>query len=232
MSRSGSLEFSTVLAASVHDMKNSIGMLVHLVEEVRQRVPDHEEDFGQLQYEATRLNTYLVQLMTLYKLEQAQYRSLLEEHYLDEFLEDLLLMVRPTLAPRGVELEQHVSAELCWTFDAPLVLGVLASIVSNVIRYVDCEVRACAGRVRVSAENRDGGLWLRVEDDGPGFPESMLGPLEEREMGVDFISGSTGFGLYFALQVAGLHRNDDRSGHVRLSNGGALGGGCFELFLP
>ena len=75
-------------------------------------------------------------------------------------------------------------------------------------------------------------LRFRIEDDGPGYPEKMLGELSERPMGVDFVSGSTGLGLYFSVQVAALHQREDRNGRVVLSNSSRLGGGCFELILP
>nr|WP_242521857.1 ATP-binding protein [Motiliproteus sp. SC1-56] len=141
-------------------------------------------------------------------------------------------MNRPFLAPHGVGIEQVADPQLAWSFDRALVQGVISSVLSNVIRYGDGQVCATARQLRLAADEKDGYLRLTVEDDGPGFPEALVGPLEAHRMGVDFISGSTGFGLYFALQVARLHGEGERRGHIRLSNGGALGGGCFELFLP
>jgi signal transduction histidine kinase len=226
------LDFSTLLAASVHDMKNSIGLLVHLIDEVREQTRGRSEDFGQLQLEALRLNSYLIQLMTLYKLENDQYAPQQDEHYLDEFIEDLVLMNRPVLEPRGIALEQQVEDSLSWYYDAQLVTGVLGNILTNVIRYDEGQVKALADHVRIGADEHQGFLRIRVEDDGPGYPEAMLGELEAVPMGVDFISGSTGFGLYFSSQVARLHRQGGRQGFVRLSNGSSLGGGCFELYLP
>ncbi len=227
-----SIDFSTVLAASVHDMKNSIGMLVHLVDELSAELDQTNPRCGQLQFEAARLNNYLIQLMTLYKLEQQQYRFSQDEVYLDEFIEDLVLMNQPLLAPRGVVIEQQVPSDLSWDFDAALVQGVLGNILTNLIRYANGKVQVTAENVQVSADTAAEGLVIRVEDDGRGFPERMLGRLEGEAMGVDFISGSTGFGLYFAVKVAAAHQREGRSGEVRLSNGGSLGGGCFELYLP
>jgi len=227
-----SIPFATVLAASVHDMKNSIGMVVHLIEELRAQLDPDDPGCAQLQFETARLNNYLMQLMVLYKLEQQQYRFNSEECYLDEFIEDLVLMNLPLLTPRGVTVRQQVEADLCWSFDAQLVQGALSNILTNLIRYADGRVAVSAERVQLAANAEQGGLVIRVEDDGPGFPDEMLGVLEGEAMGVDFIGGSTGFGLYFAQQVAAAHRVGERGGEVRLSNGGSLGGGCFELFLP
>ncbi len=236
------LSFSTLLASSVHDMKNSIGMLLHVLEEQRTQLTSSDDQYGQVHFELSRVNNYLIQMMTLYKLEQDQYFSQHDEHYLDEFIEDLVLMNRPILHARGVEIDQQVESDLCWEFDAPLVSGVLSSIFTNVIRYADSQVRISAEQVKISAEqvavdsplagSEHGYLCLSVEDDGRGFPTKMLGRIDQMQMGVDFVSGSTGFGLYLAQQVAQLHQNNQHTGFVQLSNGGSLGGGCFQLYLP
>ncbi|OMH38332.1 sensor histidine kinase KdpD [Motiliproteus sp. MSK22-1] len=248
MSNVEPLDFSTLLASSVHDMKNSIGMLLHLVAQMEAQADGESQQFGQLNFEINRLNNYLIQMMTLYKLEQRQYRSELVEHYLDDFIEDLVLMNRPLLESRGVEVEQQVNEQLSWEFDGQLVNGVISTILTNVIRYAEGRVLISAERVRISADciqlsaNEEGASYLciRVEDDGKGFPEKMLGKLDLVPMGVDFVSGSTGFGLYFAQTVAQLHRriqspdqpDSALQGFVELSNDSSLGGGCFRLFLP
>ena len=49
---------------------------------------------------------------------------------------------------------------------------------------------------------------------------------------VNFISNSSGLGLYFSSEVAKMHKHRQRSGSIALENGGTLGGGCFILRLP
>jgi len=71
-----------------------------------------------------------------------------------------------------------------------------------------------------------------VEDDGPGFPPSFLAVSNPTQTGIDFTTGSTGLGLYFARTVAEMHKSRGRTGSLRLENGGAMGGGCFILQLP
>ncbi len=220
-----SLDFSTLLASTVHDMKNSIGLLMHQINQLPIQPGGQPLDTGQLQFEATRLNNYLIQLLTLYKFEQDQYPIQLDEYYLDEFVEDLVLMNQPILQPWGISIEQQVTADLCWSFDRNLLAGLLCNIFTNVIRYAKSQVR-------IECIQDQGMLRIRIEDDGPGYPEKMLGELSEQPMGVDFVSGSTGLGLYFSVQVAALHQCEGQRGRVLLSNGGSLGGGCFELLLP
>ena len=78
----------------------------------------------------------------------------------------------------------------------------------------------------------DGELEIRVEDNGSGYPAFVIEAGEAVNKGVNFSSGSTGLGLYFAAMVAKLHKNRDKTGSMRLENGGEYGGGCFILRLP
>ena len=54
--------------------------------------------------------------------------------------------------------------------------------------------------------------------------------------GVNFLTNSSGLGLYFACEVAKMHKHRQRGGSVQLENGApgdtTLGGGCFVLRLP
>jgi signal transduction histidine kinase len=83
-------------------------------------------------------------------------------------------------------------------------------------------------RARQSA---DGGLVIEVFDDGPGFPKKMLEDVSNQSRGIDFASGSTNLGLYFAGEVAHMHRRGETHGCIELSNLDA-GGSCFRLLLP
>ena len=49
-------------------------------------------------------------------------------------------------------------------------------------------------------------------------------------LGINMSTGSTGLGLYFGQRIAELHQRNGNSGHIALSNGGALGGGFYSLF--
>jgi signal transduction histidine kinase len=102
---------------------------------------------------------------------------------------------------------------------------VLNNTINNAIRYTKT-------KIRLTAREQDGYLVLGVEDDGTGYPESMqhTGTLSFKSL--DFNSGSTSLGLFFASSVAKLHTEGDRTGSITLHNGGKYGGGVFEIWLP
>lgn len=224
-----SLDFSFVLASSVHDMKNSLGMLLHTLEDMLEQTPPQNDSqrrtFSVLGYEASRINSELVQLLSLYRMQHETLRVQVDEQYVIDTLEDQLDRNDVLFQARGIEAEVDCDPDLRWYFDSELIGGVINNILVNSARY-------SRERVRVSAETGPGGLRIAIADDGAGYPQSMLdAPLQENA-GVSFSSGSTNLGLLFAHKVVRLHRSGGHHGQIHLANDGPLGGGVLTLILP
>lgn len=223
------LDFATVIASAVHDMKNSLTLLLDTLDDAagEQSISGTplQEKLLQAQHEGKRLNRNLIQLLALYRIERSQMFVNISENYVAELLEDVAMDNQQLLAARNIELQMDCPEDLVGYFDRELVAGILGTIVNNSYRYA-------RDTIRLSGENRDGYLAIHVEDNGPGYPEKMLHGGSGADSAIDFQSGSTGLGLYFAAQVAQMHRNGDRRGHTRTDNNGIDGGGRFSLFLP
>jgi len=221
------IDFSMVLASAVHDMKNSLGMLLNSLDGLRN---DHEASLGEssrfntLQYEAERMHNDLVQLLGIYRLGENNLSAHIEEHFVPDFLAEHLARHTPLL--QGLGIEYSVEADdIHGFFDEDLLTGVLNNTINNAIRYT-------TGNVLLTAQQREGFLVIGVEDDGKGYPESMQHSGTLTFKSLDFKSGSTSLGLFFASSVAQLHREGERTGSIKLHNNGRLGGGVFEIWLP
>lgn len=221
------IDFSMVLASAVHDMKNSLGMLLNTVDELR---AEHEqalagsEKFNMLQYEAERMHNDLVQLLGIYRLGENNLSAHIDEHFVPDFLSDHMARHTPLLDGLGIDYVIEAD-DINGFFDEDLLTGVLNNTINNAIRYTKT-------RILLTAREEDGHLVIGVEDDGKGYPESMqhTGTLNFKSL--DFNSGSTSLGLFFASSVAKLHSNGDKTGTIKLHNGGRFGGGVFEIWLP
>lgn len=227
------LDFSLILASAVHDMKNSLGMLLHSVDQLCDQLPDSEQqtyDTNTIRYEAERLNSDLIQLLGVYRLRNNRLSAHLDEHYLDDILSEQIAQYRKSLMSKGIELTTTCDPSLSWYFDRELVIGIINNAINNASRYTK-------GIVNVSCDLRetDSGefLVISVNDDGSGYPESLLS-IDPSDItnNINFKTGSTSLGLYFASQVAKLHQQEERQGFITLENGGELGGGLFSLYLP
>ncbi|MDO6825613.1 sensor histidine kinase KdpD [Marinobacter sp. 1_MG-2023] len=221
------IDFSMVLALAVHDMKNSLGMLLNSLDELRAENEDKLNDstkFNTLQYEAERIHNDLVQLLGIYRLGDNNLSAHIEEHFVPDFLAQHLARHTPLL--KGLGIDYDIDADsINGFFDADLLTGALNNTLNNAIRYTK-------SRIRLTANERDGYLVIGVEDDGEGYPESMqhTGTLSFKSL--DFNTGSTSLGLFFVSAVADLHSEGERTGYIKLHNDGPLGGGVFEIWLP
>lgn len=222
-------DFNIILANSVHDMKNSVGMLLAALDEIDTRCnPDNcasRDQFSQLRYEGKRLSSNLVQVLTLYRINESRYTPNIAENDASDVLEECLLDNEGLLALKGIDIEMDCEEDLQGFFDHDLVSGLISSVINNAYKYA-------RSRIQIGAARENGYLTLYVKDDGKGFPPSMLHEQGQDTPAVSFKSGSTGLGLYFAATIAGLHRHDNRQGFFTTGNDGIDGGGCFTLYLP
>lgn len=102
--------------------------------------------------------------------------------------------------------------ELTAYFDEYLVKSVISDAIHNATRFAN-------SHIVISASQQGKGIQFCVEDDGPGF-------------NLDIKPESTGLGIHFAQLLAAAHRNDGKSGEVRISKSNELGGARFILYLP
>lgn len=226
--KNDTIDFSTILASSVHDMKNSLAMLLGSLAEVTQQCEPNvcpvQQKLLKIHHEGQRVNRDLIQLLTLYRIGNDQYFLNVDEQMMDEFLQDIALENEEMLCSYGIRLEVECEAELSGFFDHELVSGVINTVIHNAYQYTRDTIRLS---IRQTGDYR----LITVEDNGLGYPAHMLSTAPPQG-GVSFTRGSTGLGLYFAAQVARLHESRGHRGYTRISNTGIDQGGCFSLYLP
>ena len=229
-----SQQLALFLASTAHDMKNSIsvlsGTLERLLDEASPQTEKAYPQMAQMLYQTRRLNDNLMQLLALYKqVGQPEYPFDVQPIAAGELVEQVAALSRVLLQARGIALDIEVDPELIWHLDEDLIVGVVSHAVNNAVNYT-------RDRIRLALRQDGELLEIRVEDNGEGYPQSLLeagaAALSGVASGVNFLTNSAGLGLYFAREVARMHRHRGRTGGVRLENGGRLGGGCFVLTLP
>lgn len=225
------VSFTDLMASSIHDMKNSVNVQVHAIEKIAQdaKARGDTEAFDQLVVviaQSHRLNANLIQLLSLYKFGKAIYPLDIAEQSVADVVAEALLQTRAVLDFKGIAVEVDCASDCFWYFDHDLITGVLLNALNNASSYTQ-------DKIRIAASVADNMLVLRVEDNGRGYPASMLqNDALSANRRVNFFSGSTGLGFYFSAQVAHLHENQGRRGTLTIENGGTLGGGCFVITLP
>lgn len=225
------INFTDFIASSIHDMKNSLNIQVSSLEKVavhcrQQGDSTSFESLGQIIYQANRMNSNLIQLLSLYKLGKSIYPVDIVEHSVFEVIQEALLQNQSVMDFKGISISVDCDENCYWYIDRDLLTGILINALNNAYNYT-------LDKIRVVAKIEGGILELRVEDNGRGYPQSMLqddGVMANK--GISFSSGSTGLGFYFSSLVAKMHINGTQQGALIIENGGAYGGGCFVVKLP
>jgi len=219
-------DISAFLASAIHDMKNSISLLMNFLEDNLSTldIPARKQAAPML-YEVKRVNINLIQMLSIYKVGNNFYPFDLTENSIDDFVTEIVAQNKALLDYMGIDLALEYDGDLVWYFDHELVSGVVLQALNNAANYT-------RGKLKLSLNEVEGELEIRVEDNGGGYPASVIETGDAVNKGVNFASGSTGLGLYFAAMVAKLHKNRGKTGSMALENGGEYGGGCFILRLP
>ncbi|WP_111414821.1 sensor histidine kinase [Billgrantia lactosivorans] len=140
------------------------------------------------------------------------------------------IAVTETLAPildglgrlagrRGVQLEHSLADGLRVRMAPQDLQELIGNLLDNALRWAD-------GRVRFTGNAAGDGLWLCVEDDGPGMNEAQRQAAMGRGARLDEQRSGSGLGLAIVADLATLH-----GGRLAL-DASPLGGLSARVWLP
>ncbi|MCP3849954.1 MAG: HAMP domain-containing histidine kinase [Gammaproteobacteria bacterium] len=222
-------QFNSVLMSFIHDIKNSLLMSLNSLESLYDSIesvqPEQKESVSLIQYELHRINNSLVQLLSLYKMETHLFSVQADQYNLYDFLEELIINNTLIHSKKNFEIKMECDEDINWFFDKDLIAIIVNSTINNSIRYAHSQII-------LSATVENNFLNIRIEDDGNGFPKKMFAHADNLETAINMQSGSTGLGLYFAEQIAQIHKNKERSGYTIIDNESKISGGRFTIVLP
>ncbi len=226
---SPTLDITTLLASAIHDMKNSLAIILNTIDELEQppgsTTEQSPQPLTQLRHEGQRLNNQFIQMLALYRIHHGRYSANINDTSIYELLEQIQLENHTTLAARNIRLTIDCDGELVWFCDRALLLGAINTIINNAYTFA-------RQQIHLSATLQNQSLIINIDDDGPGYPAQMLTSDPQPQRPINFQGGGTGLGIYFASAIAHLHQVNQRHGHITLSNHGPNGGGRFTLCLP
>lgn len=223
------IDFSSVLAAAVHDMKNSLCLLIQSIEQIAEQLPpaqtETKEQVANLHYEAARLNTSLVQILSLYRAQLESLPITVDQCFIEDLFHDIVSSNHLYIEQRKIDITTECEPDLAWYVDNDLIYLLINDVLVNALRYGN----SC---IRMHAYTEDNKLVIQVEDDGPGYPPQMLAQSDAELSEFTMSQGRTGLGLFFARLIASAHTRDGQCGEISLSNGGSLGGSVFKVIIP
>lgn len=228
-SKNENFDFSSVIAVAFHDMKNSLSLLMQSIELLAANIPlnnqEAREGINSVHYEANRMNTTLVQVLSLYRSELDALPVNIDECFIIDLVEEIVESNRTYITQKEISIKLDLDESLSWYLDRELIYLMIHDVLINAIRY-GCD------QILISAKEVDGNLLVRIIDDGSGYPDSMLEMATVKLNNFCISEGRTGLGLFFARLIAQTHKNNGKTGFISLSNDKDTGGSVFELSLP
>lgn len=234
---SAGIDLTTVLAASLHEIKNDLALMTNRLDGLSMEFNDKPQirtQFLEINHNTNKISSELMRLLALYKLDKSKLLPKLEQIPIDEFLEDKVLKFEELCQHRDLSISFECDSSLSGYFDTDLINSVIDTAIHNALRFTKSRLLLSAETLDIKQDNSETALTflcIRVEDDGEGFPKEAIDQ-DNLETSHDFEEGSTGLGLYFAKQIANVHARKNLHGFIKLSNQHSLPGACFSLYLP
>ncbi len=119
---------------------------------------------------------------------------------------------------RGIQVQVDLPDPCRVRSDERDLMEILGNLLENAFKYTRSRVRV-GGTV-------DGGLTIRVEDDGPGIAEPVRQAVLARGARADEVQPGQGIGLSVVAELVALY-----NGTLKIEES-PLGGACLELRLP
>ena len=196
-----------ILASGIHDAKNQLFLAESLIAASEAA---HGLSLGEARYAIEAAAERLSRTLAAYRILRDDAVPAVTPVILEDLCDELVLAQKLHLASREVALTVDCQVFDAWPLDRDLVTDMLNNAIQNAGRYA-------RSTVKLTISSEDEWLYLRVDDDGSGFPS---------------LPPEYGTGLMVADRLAALHVRHGRQGSLRLSSESALGGARFELRLP
>jgi PAS domain S-box-containing protein len=201
---------SEFLAAMSHELRtplNAIGGYLQLIE-MGVHGPVTEAQYRALS-RAQRSEQHLLALindvLNFAKLEAGHIEYHLEDLDLEEVVLQVLPMIEPQLAAKGIAHAAHIASGLMVRADRDKLQQILLNLLSNAAKFTDM-----GGHVTVSTTECDttasDGVCLEVTDTGCGIPadklEEIFDPFVQVHRKLTHVTEGTGLGLAISRDLA------------------------------
>jgi two-component system sensor histidine kinase QseC len=161
------------------------------------------------------------QLLVLASIEPERIRQSFEHFDLVATAGDVMSDLAPMALEKQIELELEARESSDVFGNRELIAIMISNLVSNALKFTPDR-----GRVIVHITNAANGIFLSVEDTGPGIPEEKKAWVFERLNRVSK-GGGSGLGLSIVKEICQLHQAS-----INLSDKDGASGLIVNLFLP
>ncbi len=158
------------------------------------RLPRFTEAIGRA---SDRMNRLIADLLDLASIDAGQLRFDTQTHPVGALLQQVVAVLQPVAAERGIELRTEQTTDASALCDETRTQQVLTNLVGNALKFTPP-----GGSVSLSVETTGANVCFSVRDTGPGIPEDEQARLFDRFWrAADGQRGGTGLGLSIAKGI-------------------------------
>ena len=219
-----------LIAWTSHDLRTPLTSVRAMVEALSDGVVEDPERvqryYRTIRADILALNDLIDDLFELAQLQAGGLKLEMAPHAIGDLISDALERFQPLAGRQEVALHGEVAAGVGSVMvNASRMSRVLANLIGNALQHTPA-----GGTVWVRARPGDGGVFVEVQDSGPGFSAEDLPRIFEQfyrgEQARSRATGGAGLGLAIAHAVVEAH-----GGRIWAENG-AEGGAVVGFWLP
>ncbi len=198
------LQMAVILTNITHELLTPLAIISAVVDEMRNKEPSHEKQYGLIQNNIQRTTRLLRQILEVRKAQAGKLKLLVERNDLAEFVKATCSNIMPLTGNKNSKMEVNVGdTPLTAWFDRDKVDKIIYNLLSNAFKY-----NKEGGTVSVSLTANESIATLKISDQGVGISKEKMKHLYTRFLDGNYRKMSmtgTGIGLSLTHDLVKLH---------------------------
>lgn len=197
-----------LIGVAAHDLRNPLGVITGYIQFVKGTSKNLED--GQVQMldkaieTAQKMTGMLEELLDMSELESGKVNLNLSEVDLCGLLAEDVALNQVIAERKDIHIDLETPPRCVIQIDAPKIEQVINNFISNAIKYSHTGTR-----VKVSLEEAESRVWVKVKDEGQGIPrhemKKVFEPFKTTSVKATGGEKSTGLGLAITKKVVEAH---------------------------
>jgi signal transduction histidine kinase len=193
------------LAMLGHELRNPLAPILTALQLMRMRgVQGGEKERAIIERQVKHMGHLVEDLLDVSRITHGTIQLTIERVLMNDVITKALEMASPLIEERQHRLTVEVADNLALDGDAGRLSQVIANVLTNAAKYTDRQ-----GEIAITAQSREGAVWLTVRDNGMGIDPAMLRtvlePFAQEHQGSAHSRGGLGLGLAIVRSLVAAH---------------------------
>ena len=201
------LQMSAIYTNITHELLTPLTVISASVDRLRDKAPDHEQDYDLMQLNIDRMVRLLQQILETSKSLSGEVKLRVAHGDVMHYIQQTALCIEPLMAKKGLDFTINCSPNsmMGW-IDTDKLDKIIYNLLSNAAKYTQRD----DGKVllQVNTNKKFDRIIIRVSDNGIGIPQDKMKKLFQRFYDGEYRRQNTignGLGLALTRELVFLH---------------------------